>query len=65
MLRDWIHEVNPAEVSIDTIRELVRCDEMSLRNGTCWHIEETKEEVVLLRELLLKALIAQGREGEE
>lgn len=65
MLRDWIGEVNPAEVSIDTIRELVRCDEMSLRNCTCRRIGETKEEIELLRDLLKKALIAQGRENEE
>ena len=60
--KDWAHEVNPAEVDISILKEIILCDERSLRLSTCMNISDTKEEIEILRDLLEKAIKIQRKD---
>ncbi len=54
-LKDWVGEINPSEVSIDTLKAIIRNNEMMIENRRGIACTELKEETELLKKVLRKA----------
>lgn len=58
---EWAKTMDPADVDLSILAEIIRCDENRLYSGLCHHIEETKEELRVLKDLMKRAEDAQRK----